>query len=397
MMRVLISGGGIAGLTLAYWLRQYGIEVLVIERAAPYCHDGYGLDFYGTGYDVAERMGVIDQLRAQQFPWKEIAYVNASGKRVAHMSIALIYKITRNRYMPLMHSTLEEVLYKAVADSVGVRHNTTLVAVQPGSDEVAVTFNDGTTDSFDLLIGADGVHSNVRRLVFGKNDQFERYLGYYFASYPLSDRYGIGHGWINYAEPGRLASAYCSNKDGEIITFFMYKAPDEGYIPREQRLPRLRKVFAGMGWITPQLLEAITDPEHMLLDTMTQILMPSWHQGRVALVGDACGCPTSLSGQGASMAMGGAYLLAEALHTAPDYASAFQRYEQRVRPQVEQRQKNARGNAGVFLPGSRMGLALQQLALKLLLRDAWAGLLRQQFGVESLVSPLAPQATNERK
>lgn len=391
MMRVLISGGGIAGLTLAYWLHQYGIEAVVIERAAPHCHDGYGLDFYGSGYDVAERMGVIDALRAQQMPWEEIAYVNTSGKRVAHIGIGLMYKIMRGRYMPLMHSTLEEVLYQAVANDVEIRHNTMLAAVEASPDEVAVTFNDGKTDSFDLLIGADGVHSNVRRLIFGKDDQFERYLGYYFASYPLADRYGIGHGWINYTEPGRLASAYGSNKDGEIITFFMYKAPDEGYIPREQRLPRLRKVYAGMGWIAPQLLEAVPDPEHILLDTMTQIQMPSWHQGRVTLVGDACGCPTSLSGQGASMAMGGAYILAEALHTAPDYASAFDRYEQHVRPPVEQRQKNARGNAGVFLPGSRMGVVVQQLALKLLLRDAWAGLLRQQFGVESLL------ATNERK
>ena len=385
MMRVLISGGGIAGLTLAYWLHQYGISPVVIERTAPDCHDGYGLDFYGTGYEVAERMGVIDELLAQQMPWQEIAYVNASGKRVAHMGIGLMYKITRDRYMPLMHSTLEETLYKAIADNVEIRYNTTLAVVEAGSDEVAVTFSDETTGSFDLLIGADGVHSNVRRLVFGKDDQFERYLGYYFASYPLADRYGISHGWISYAEPGRLASVYCSNKDGEIITFFMYKAPDEGYIPREQRLPRLRRMYAGMGWITPQLLEAVTDPEHILLDTMTQILMPSWHQGRVALVGDACGCPTSLSGQGASMAMGGAYILAESLHTAPDYVSAFQRYEQRVRPPVEQRQKNARGNAGVMLPGTRMGVALQQLALKFLLRDAWAGLLRQQFGVESIL------------
>jgi 2-polyprenyl-6-methoxyphenol hydroxylase-like FAD-dependent oxidoreductase len=385
MMRVLISGGGIAGLTLAYWLHQYDIEAVVIERAAPHCSDGYGLDFYGTGYDVAERMGVIDQLRARQFLWDEIAYVNASGKCIAHISIALMYKIMRGRYIPLMHSTLEEVLYQAIADDMQVRHNTTLAAVRPGSDEVAVTFNDGTTDSFDLLIGADGVHSNVRRLVFGKDDQFERYLGYYFASYPLADCYGIGHGWINYVEPGRLASAYSSNKDDEIITLFMYKAPDEGYIPREQRLPRLRKVYAGMKWIAPQLLEAVTDPEHILLDTITQIHMPSWHQGRVALVGDACGCLTLLSGQGASMAMGGAYILAEELHTAPDYASAFQRCEQRMRPPVEQRQKNARGNAGIFLPSSRVGLVVQQLALKLLLRDAWTGLLRQQFGVESLL------------
>jgi len=116
------------------------------------------------------------------------------------------------------------------------------------------------------------------------------------ACYALPDHYGIGPNWKNYAEPGRQAGAYCSSNEGEIITLFMYKAQDEGYIPREQRLPRLRQVFAVMDWITPQLLDNVPDPEAIFMDTVTQIQMPTWHQGRVALVGDACGCPTLISG-----------------------------------------------------------------------------------------------------
>jgi 2-polyprenyl-6-methoxyphenol hydroxylase-like FAD-dependent oxidoreductase len=386
-MRVLISGGGIAGLTLAYWLHRYGIETVVSEKAASLHRASHGLDFFGTGYDVAERMGLIDQLRERRLPFEDVAYVDASGKCVAHLSIDLMNRIMQNRYMALMRSTLVDVLYEATASAVEVRSGTTLAAVSPGSNEVAVTFNDGTTDSFDLLIGADGVHSNVRRLVFGEDARFERYLGYYFASYYLVDRYGIGHAWKNYNEPGRMASAYPGNKDGELVTFFMYKTAHEGHIPREQRLQRLRRAFAGMGWITQQLLEDVSDPNGILLDSLTQIDMPRWHQGRVALVGDACGCPTLLSGQGASMAMGGAYILAEALHTASDYASAFQRYEQQVRPHVERLQKAARSFGKVFLPESELGVTIQRLTYKLLLRDSWRGLLRQQFGVESLLPP----------
>jgi len=385
-MRVLISGGGIAGLTLAYWLHEYGITSIIIEQAAGVSHDGYGLDFYGTGYDVAERMGLLEKLRERQLPFDNVAYVNDTGKMVICINNALMQKIMHQRYMALMRWMLEDVLHDALPSTVEIRYNTTLTAIRPGPDAVEVTFSDGTSDTFDLLIGADGVHSNTRRLVFGEDVLFERYLGYYFASYQLTDHYGIGHAWKNYVQPGRLASAYCSSQEDQIATFLMYKTPDEGRIPREQRLPRLRKVFAGMGWVTQQLLDDAPDPDAIFMDAMTQIHMPSWHQGRVALVGDACGCPTSLSGQGASMAMGGAYMLAEALHTAPDYASAFRQYEQRVRPYIEQRQENARKFAKNYLPGSPLGLVVQQIGLKFLLREAFSGLLRQQFGAESLLA-----------
>ncbi len=382
-MRVLISGGGIAGLTLAYWLHHYHIPTVVIEQEEHSHHSGYGLDFYGMGYDVAERMELLNPLGQQQIPFKDISYVDAKGSPIAHIDIALMQKIMHNRYMALMHWTLEDMLYQAIAHDVEVRYGSTLVSIHPGPGEVAVAFNDGTTETFDLVIGTDGVYSNVRRLVFGPDASFKRYLGSYFASYALPDRYRVGHAWKNYVEPNRLAAAYCSNNEGEIITFLMYRAADEGHIPREQRLPRLRQAFAGMGWITQRLLEDVTDPEAIFLDTMTQIQMPSWHCGRVALVGDACGCPTSLSGQGASLAMGGAYLLAQALHETPDYAAAFLHYEQQMRPYVEQRQKNARNLAGTFLPKSNLALLLQQLLMKLLLRRAFTGLLRRQFGVES--------------
>lgn len=384
-MRVLISGGGIAGLTLAYWLHHHHISSVVIEQAERIHHGGYGLDFYGTGYDVAERMGILERLRQQQIPFEEVAYVNAAGQNIACIDIALMRNIMHNKYMALMHWTLEERLYEAIADKVEVRFGTRLTAIDPGPKEVAATFSDGTTETFDMLIGADGIHSQTRRLIFGDDALFEHYLGYSFASYNLLDNYEIGHTWKNYVEPGRLTGAYCSNQDGKIVTFLMYKTADEGYIPQEQRLPRLQRAFAGMGWITPRLLQDLTDPDTIFLDTMTQIRMPRWHQGRVALVGDACGCPTSLSGQGASLAMGGAYVLAQALQQASGYETAFTSYEQRMRPHVEQRQKNARGSAKTFLPTSKLGIVTQQLFMKLLLREGFSGLLRRQFGAESLL------------
>lgn len=383
-MRVLICGAGIAGLTLAYWLHRYGCEPVVIEQAEDVRHDGYGLDFYGTGYDVAERMNLVERLRAEQIHVDAISYVNSAGKTVASIDRALMYKIMYGRYMGLLRQKLEAVLYEAIANDVEVQFGRVLVDVQQDGEAVSVTFNDGTTETGDLLVGADGIHSTTRERVFGPEEQFGRYMGYYFASYALPDHYGIGLAWKNYTEPGRMAAAYAGDTEGEIITFFMYAAANEGHIARQQRLPRLRRALAGMGWMVGQMLDDVPDPNAIFMDTVTQIKMPEWSHGRVALVGDACDCPTLLSGQGASLAMGGAYMLAKALHETADYQTAFRRYEMQLRPHVEERQKNARDLAKFFVPRSNMEMKAQQIFMKLILREAFVGLLRQQFGAKSL-------------
>ncbi len=275
-----------------------------------------------------------------------------------------------------------------------MRFGRSLVAVKNSPQAVSVTYDEGTEETFDLLIGADGIHSNTRGLVFGQEEQFGRYLGYHVACYALPDRYGVGPAWKNYTEPGRLAGAYSSNHEGEIITLFLYSSADPDHISREQRLPRLREIFAGMGWITSQLLEDAPDPDAIFMDTVTQIRMPTWHQGRVALVGDACGCPRLISGQGASIAMGGAYILARALREAANYQEAFSTYKRLVQPYVERRQKNARDFAKSFVPKSRLGILAQQVLMKLVLmklvlRDTCISLLRREFGADSLLQKRA--------
>ncbi len=385
IVRVLISGGGIAGLTLAYWLHHYDIPSVVIEQANDIRRDGYAIDFLGTGYEVASRMSLIDQLAAQQIPFEALLYVNKDGKLIAKLDAALLHTITDGKYMGLMHATLEEVLYEALEGTIEVRFGRWLTHIVQGTDAVEVMFNDGTTESFDLLIGADGVHSSTRALVFGPEDQFSHYLGYTIACYPLTDRYGIGHAFKMYVEPGRMAAAYCTPKADELLMFFMYQSPKPEHVPREQRLARLREVFAGMGWLTEQFLSDVSPSQSVFMDAVIQIQMPTWRQGRVALVGDACDCPTLLSGQGASLAMGGAYLLARALHETASYEEAFRRYEQQMFAFVQVQQKSGRSFAKSFLPGSPLGLFVQRTMMKVLLRPMFRGLLRRQFGVESLL------------
>ena len=384
-MRVLISGSGIAGLTLAYWLQRYAIPAVVVERATNLRRDGYAIDFYGAGYDVAQRMGLIDQLAAEQIPLDTIAYVNRKGKPIARLEMSLMQRIMDGKYLGLMHWTLEEALYNALGGQVEVRYGCSLASIHNGPDAVEVTFTDGTQETFDLLIGADGVHSLTRELVFGPEARFSRFLGYMVACYPLADHYDIGRSWQMYTTPGRMVGAYASQRAGEIITLFLYHQAEPERPAPEQRLPRLRQVFAGMDWITPQLLAGVAPSEHIFMDAVSQIRMPTWYQGRVALVGDACGCPTLVSGQGASLAMGGAYLLAEALRETDEYQEAFCRYDQRMRLHVQTQQKHAHSLAKSFAPTSRIGILAQRVLLKAVLREACTALLRRQFGAESFL------------
>jgi 2-polyprenyl-6-methoxyphenol hydroxylase-like FAD-dependent oxidoreductase len=386
IMRVLISGGGIADLTLAYWLQQYNIPSVVIEQANEIRRDGYEIEFVGTGYDVASRMGLIDRLAARQAPIEGQVFVNKDGKPIAKMDAALIRAITNGKYMTLAHATLQEELYEVLAGSVEVRFGRWITAIEAGPDAVEVTFNDGTSESFDLLIGADGVHSATRALVFGPEEQFSRYLGYTIAFYcPLADRYGIGQTVQMYIEPGRIVTASCTPQAGELFLYFIYQSPRPEHVPREQRLSRLREVCAGMGWLTQQFLADVSSAENVFMDAMIQIQMPTWYQGRVALVGDACDCPSPLAVHGASVAMAGAYLLAKALHDSTDYQQAFRRYEEQMFAFVRKQQKRGRSLAKTFLPSSPLGLFVLQTLLKVVMRPMLSGLLRRQMIVPSIL------------
>ncbi|WP_282781907.1 MULTISPECIES: FAD-dependent monooxygenase [unclassified Nocardia] len=377
-MRILIPGGGIAGLTLAYWLHHYGHEPVVVERAPRGRYGGYGIDFFGTGYDIAARMGLTDRLAARQLPTEDIRTVDTRGRPHARLERRVLEKVIGGPYLALMHARLEEALADAVRNRVEVRHEQRVTTVRQRPDGVDVAFADGTEDSFDLLIGADGVHSATRELVFGPEPGFARHLGYTMACYPVADTYDLGPRRVHYSEPGRQTVLYPTDTPGELIALFLYRT--QRFVPpRAERPAALRAAFDGMGWITPRLLAA-APADDLFMDSLTQIRMPSWHRGRVALIGDAAAAMTLTSAQGASMAMAGGYLLAEALHRHSEHVAAFHAYEARLRAAVDQRQDRARAIARSLVPATRTGIAVQTLVSSVVMRDAFVGLLRRGYG-----------------
>jgi 2-polyprenyl-6-methoxyphenol hydroxylase-like FAD-dependent oxidoreductase len=384
-MRILISGAGIAGLTLAHWLRRRGHETTLVEMAPQIRSEGYMIDFFGSGYDVAERMGLLSEVASKNFWISRLNFINAQGKTVSHLNFQKIYQALGGRYVSFMRSDLEQILYRAVKDKTSIRFGTTVWEVHQNPGEVEVHYNDGNSEVYDLVVGADGFHSNIRHLVFGELNKFEKYLGYYVAAFSLPNRFQLKNEFYNYQEPGRVVGVY-PMPSGKLATLFVFASPDHGVLPPEKRAARLRSEFAQCGWIIPELLKDLDAHTAILFDKVSQIQMPKWSQDRVVLIGDACACLTLMAGQGASMAMAEAYVLAEELGRCKgNYTQAFTAYQTFLQPIIAQMQKKAAGFARTFVPKSPVEIFLKQWLMKIALIPPIDRLTVKAFGAQSIL------------
>jgi 2-polyprenyl-6-methoxyphenol hydroxylase-like FAD-dependent oxidoreductase len=385
---VLISGGGIAGLTLGILLKERGWEPLVIERDPSIRTEGYMMDFFGTGWDVAERMGLVDKIKHVSYPIDVLDYVDAQGSpRFPPVPLARIRDAFEGKYAYLRRPDLERILFdRAMASGVPIRFNKEIRAVREDASGVGVEFGDGMTGRFGLLFGADGVHSRVRQLVFGRESPFDRFLGYYVAAVHVErNGYDPGKSVKIYEEPCRVVWVYPTGP-GTMDAVFIFCHDDIGRLPREERLGFVREQCRGMGWISEELLLDLRDGP-VYFDSATQIVMPAWHTKRVALLGDACGCLTLIAGQGSHMAMAGAYVLARELEKhEEDPHAAFLAYERFLRPFVEKKQRDAVRAAKTFVPRSGMQMLYRYPLLRLsfsgfFIRHFFAG-----FGAKSVLT-----------
>jgi 2-polyprenyl-6-methoxyphenol hydroxylase-like FAD-dependent oxidoreductase len=365
---VLISGAGIAGPTLAYWLLHHGFEPTLLERAPAPRTGGYMIDLWGVGYDVAEGMGLLSQFLRDGYRVREVRLVNGSGKRVAGFDADVLRAVSEGRFLSLLRGDLAGRLYQLVADRVETIFGDSIASLEQDADGVTVSFEHAPARRFDLVVGADGLRSRVRNLVFP--EARERYLGYYAAAfcaqgYPRRD---VG-AYVSYSVPERQVARYAL-RDGRSAFFFIF-AQDQPLAIEDHDSTTQRDVlwrrFVGAGWESREILMAMTREDDLYFDAVAQIQLSSWSRGRVALVGDAAYGPSLLAGQGAALAMAGACTLAHALgESAGDHAVAFARYERRFKPFADAKQRRAERLGWWFAPRTRLGVELRNVLTRLM-------------------------------
>jgi 2-polyprenyl-6-methoxyphenol hydroxylase-like FAD-dependent oxidoreductase len=368
MSSVLISGASIAGPALAFWLRRYGFDVTVVEKSHTLRGGGYPIDIRGTALGVAERMGLLPRLREVHVDTRRITFLDADGGHVASLRPE---SLTRGdgHDLEVRRGDLAEILYDTVRDDVEFLFDNTVVAMADHNGGVDVTFRSGLQRTYDHVIGADGLHSAVRALTFGPEERFHRYLGYCFAGFTMPNHLGLRQEGLMWNEPGRAAVLYAVGSGESVhgfLSFTRATAPFGAFRdPRAQR-ELVASVFSDAGWEVPKLVEAMRTADDLFFDTVSQIHLPRWSSGRIALVGDAAYAPSFLTGQGSSLALVGAYVLAGHLATAPDHTAAFDAYERQTRPFVEANQGLVEEGRAELFPGTAEALAERNAALRAL-------------------------------
>jgi 2-polyprenyl-6-methoxyphenol hydroxylase-like FAD-dependent oxidoreductase len=358
---VLISGAGVAGATLAYWLTRHGFDVTVVERAAGQRSSGNPVDVKGPAVAVAEKMGIMPRLRAAASGVSQMTFVNSAGRAVARMGLAAFQGGAGDLEVEIPRAELAAILLDAARADVEFLWGDMITGLQARADGVDASFGLAPPRRFDLVVGADGLHSAVRRLTFGPDEGFTRHMGMYVATLRVGQPLGTDREVIIYNTPGRAVSVH-PTQGHAIAAFIFRRAAVPGFDHRDLDLHKrlVAEAFAGAGWRVPDLLGELQASDDLYFDAVSQVRLPRWSRGRVAVVGDAASC-LSLFGDGSTLAMAGAYTLARQLAEWPpgDVGGpqpALGRYEAAHRAVVEPKLNGYRLGAAMLLPATRAGI-----------------------------------------
>ncbi|WP_017593748.1 FAD-dependent monooxygenase [Nocardiopsis potens] len=365
--RAVVSGAGIAGLATALRLHHAGWEVLVVERAPARRSGGYMINLVGPGHAAAERLGLLPALAPRDLGLFTTVMVRADGRPKFTVPAALAQAALGDRALTVFRGDLESALYRAVREHAAIRFGTTVRAVEQDADRVRVALDDGTSEQADLLVGADGLHSGVRRTVFGPERDFRVDLRHAVAAFPLPRvpadvPEGAGTVFIG---PGRTASVV-NLGPGRSSAFFAYRCADPDAELDRGPVGALGTAFGDLGGGAAGALELLAGaPEDAYFDSVSQTAMDRWSRGRVVLLGDAAWCVSLFAGHGATLALSGADRLGDALDEhGGDVPAALAAWEARLRPEVRGRQASARKGMTRFAPPTRAHVRANDLVMR---------------------------------
>ena len=361
MKSALISGAGVAGPAAAWWLQAAGWKTTLVERSPALRSGGYVIDFWGLGYDLAERMGLKEAIDRVGYHVRELRVVGDDGRRLAGFGVGVFDELTDGRYVTLARSDLSRLIFEA-GPPAETLFDDEIVDLQQDAMGVDVRFRRAPARRFDLVIGADGLHSQVRRLAFGPDAQFEKPLGYAVAAFEVEGyRPRDPDVYMMYGKPGRMLGRFTLHGDRSL---FLFVFAFEGDLPAglAEQKGLVAATFENCGWETRPVLAALDAAPELYLDRVSQIVAPAWSSGRVVLIGDAAFCVSLLAGQGSALAIVAAYVLAGELAggTIPEALAA---YERLLRPYVELKQAGAARFAGAFAPRTRFGVWFRNLVI----------------------------------
>ncbi|MDX8055348.1 FAD-dependent monooxygenase [Lentzea sp. BCCO 10_0798] len=352
-MRILVSGASIAGPVLAYWLTRHGHEVTVVERSPVLRKTGgHAVDLFKPAMDISERMGVLPRIEALATGTTRLTYLREGTRKPISADVTKLFAAASDRHVEVMRDDLSEIYYDATRADVEYVFGDSIASI---GDEVG--FEVGAPRRFDLVIGADGLHSNVRRLVFGEVGK--TFVGAYLAVLSVPRDLGVPGEMTGHIGPGRTAAVYGARHLDDARAVFLFRSPELSYHHRDTARQKelLREAFAAMHGEVDSWLEHLDGDGAFYFDSITQLREDTWSRGRVALVGDAAYCPGPAIGGSTSLAVLGAYVLAGELSTGADHQAAFARYEDEMRDIVHMSRAFALGTAKTLIPSTRLGVS----------------------------------------